>query len=249
MNRLPNAPLIEVIFELSWKVETSDERERFQFLLGDMYTKLKDKYPVRESLVDYPVAGVGVLIDSFNNRPLYRFRVEKDSHPLYQLGPGLLSVNTTGEVYTWENFEQEILHVFKEFRKSYGSPPIPAFDIALKFMDFYEFDFENNNAYDFLKKYLHLQIEHSMQSEKHYPSYVYFSAGHQEEEGSFTFTINRGLLRYKKEGILVETCLAKKKMEHIDGDEVPLWIKGAHNYLSNVFKKMTAGEMYASFLN
>jgi len=39
MSKLPNAPLIEVIFELSWIANTSKEHEKFQFLLGNMYNK------------------------------------------------------------------------------------------------------------------------------------------------------------------------------------------------------------------
>jgi uncharacterized protein (TIGR04255 family) len=248
MSKLPNAPLLEVIFELSWVANTPKEQEKFQFLLGDMYTKLKDKYPLRFNLVQIPVAGIEIPLDFFNNKPLYRFRKTENSYPIYQLGPGLLSVNTINEPYIWEDFEQEILNVFTKFKESYDFDSSFTFNIALKFLDFYVFDFNHNNAYDFLKNNLHLQIVHSMQSEKYNPSFVNFAAGHREDIGQFNFAINRGMIHQKGEGFLIETNLVDKIMLNYDYD-ISSWLKSAHEYLSIVFKDMTKGTMYNSFFN
>lgn len=248
MSKLPKAPLLEVIFDLSWRVDTPKEQEKFQFLLGDMYTKLKDKYSQRYNLIQVPIAGMEIPIDIFNNKPMYRFRENENSYPIYQLGPGLLSVNTVNESYIWENFEQEILHVFVKFKESYDFSASQEFNIALKFLDFYVFDFNSNNAYDFLKNNLHLQIMHSMQSEKHNPSFVNFATGHKEDVGQFNFSINRGMTPQKGDGFLAETNLVNKMKLNSDSD-ISQWLKKAHEYLSGAFKKMTKGAMYDSFLN
>jgi uncharacterized protein (TIGR04255 family) len=248
MSKLPKGPLLEVIFELSWKTDTPQEQEKFQFLLGDMYTKLKDKYPQRFNLVQTPFAGVEIPLDVFNNKPVYRFRKTENSYPIYQLGPGLLSVNTINETYIWEDFEQEILNVFAKFKESYDFNS-SSFNMALKFLDFYAFDFNNDDANDFLKDNLHLQITHSMQSEKHKPSFVNFATGHEEENiGQFNFSINRGVTHQKSEGFLVETNLVNKMILDSNTD-ISSWLKDAHEYLSRVFKNMTQGAMYDSFLN
>lgn len=246
MSKLPNAPLLEVIFELSWVANNSKEQEKFQFLLGDMYTQLKDKYPLRLNLVNVPVAGIEIPLDLLINKPVYRFRKDENSYPIYQLGPGLLSVNTINELYIWEDFEQEILDVFTKFKESYDFGSSSSFNIALKFLDFYVFDF-NNNAYDFLKNNLHLQITHSMQSEKHNPSFVNFATGHNIEGiGQFNFSINRGVIQQRGEGFLVETNLVNNVMLDSTGN-ISSWLKSAHEYLSAVFKDMTKGNMYNSF--
>ncbi|GHT73003.1 hypothetical protein AGMMS50262_03320 [Bacteroidia bacterium] len=247
MSKLPNAPLLEVIFELSWIANTSKEQEKFQFLLGDMYTQLKDKYPLRFNLVQIPIPGIEIPLDFFNNKPLYRFRKSENSYPIYQLGPGLLSVNTINEPYIWEDFEQEIINVFTKFKDSYDFDSSSTFNIALKFLDFYVFDF-NNNAYDFLKNNLHLQIVHSMQSQKCNPSFVNFATGHREDIGQFNFSINRGMIHQKGEGFLVETNIVNTEMLDSNSD-ISSWLKRAHEYLSDVFKDMTKGIMYNSFLN
>ncbi len=42
MSKLPNAPLVEVIFELRWKVDKNDELVKCQYLHGDLFAKVKE---------------------------------------------------------------------------------------------------------------------------------------------------------------------------------------------------------------
>ena len=65
MSKLPKAPLIEVIFELSWIANTLTEHEKFQFLLGNIYAKLRQEYPLRINLVQIPITGLKVPIEIF----------------------------------------------------------------------------------------------------------------------------------------------------------------------------------------
>jgi uncharacterized protein (TIGR04255 family) len=245
MSKLPKAPLIEVIFELSWIVNTPKEHEKFQFLLGDIYAKLKHEYPLRINLVQIPIAGVEIPLEVFNNKPLYRFLKAKDDYPIYQIGPGLLSVNTIDNVYVWENFEKEILNVFAQFKESYDFNPASQFNVALKYIDFYPFDFKSN-AYDFLKDNLHLQITHSMQSNESNPNLLAFATGHTNKLGQFNFVINKGNVNSKGEGFLVETNLSTKMILDLNID-ISEWLNNAHEFLSGFFKEMTKGNMYNSF--
>jgi uncharacterized protein (TIGR04255 family) len=247
MSKLPKAPLIEVIFELSWIANTPKEHEKFQFLLGDIYAKLKHEYPLRINLVLFPVAGVEIPLEIFNNKPLYRFRKTENSYPIYQIGPGLLSVNTIDNVYIWENFAKEILNIFARFKESYDFNSAPPFNVALKYMDFYPFDFANN-AYDFLKENLHLHISHSMQSNDANPNLFAFATGRTNEIGQFNFVINKGIVNPKGEGFLVETNLSTQMKLDSNIDILP-WLNNAHEFLSAFFKEMTKGNMYDSFLN
>jgi uncharacterized protein (TIGR04255 family) len=54
MSKLPNAPLIEVVIELRWQITQKNELTEIQYLYGDLYNELKDKFPHRESII--PVA-------------------------------------------------------------------------------------------------------------------------------------------------------------------------------------------------
>jgi len=186
MSKLPNAPLIEVIFELSWIANTSKEHEKFQFLLGNMYNKLKDTYPKRFNLVQMPIA---LPFDIFNNKPMYRFRKEENSYPLYQLGPGLLSINTVDSVYIWEHFEEEIQRILSVFKDSYDFDNNTRLNVALKYIDFYPFDF-NENLRLFLSDNLHLEIKDNVPMENT-PNLLTFSTGYNTEKGQFNYSISR----------------------------------------------------------
>ena len=121
-----------------------------------------------------------------NNKPLYRFLKKENSYPIYQIGPGVLSVNTINDVYIWEEFEKEILGVYAQFKESYDFDSASLFNVALKYIDFYPFDFKNN-AYDFLKDNLHLQIIQNMQSNEPNPSFLTFATGRENASYSSNY--------------------------------------------------------------
>ncbi|MBV6460184.1 MAG: hypothetical protein HJHJAOHD_00286 [Flavobacteriales bacterium] len=101
MSKLPNAPLVEVIFELRWKVTDKEELTKCQYLHGDLYASIKDIYNFREALV-----APEVPMELYLNIPAHRFRVAQNNYPLVQVGPGLLTLNTIDSKYNWEEFEE-----------------------------------------------------------------------------------------------------------------------------------------------
>jgi len=72
MSKLPNAPLLEVIFELRWKITNKNDLAKYQYLHGDLYSILKNSYHFRESL-----APVEIPVEVLINKPIHRFRKEK----------------------------------------------------------------------------------------------------------------------------------------------------------------------------
>lgn len=245
MSKLPNAPLLEVIFELSWSVNTSKEQEKFQFLIGDMYSKLKTEYPKRVSLIQSPLVGFEIPLEVLVNKPIFRF-IKDNSYPLYQLGPGLLSVNTIDADYFWDDFENEVLKIVEVFSSSYEFEPNTDLNISLKYLDFYKFDF-TNDAYSFLKDNLHLEINHRIQPiESNSPLFFSFGTGYKTKNGLFNVIINRGGIENKGDGFIVETNLGHK-INSTDLNNLSAWLKQAHSFLSQSFKTMTEGKMYDSF--
>ncbi|RNC65706.1 TIGR04255 family protein [Proteiniphilum sp. X52] len=242
MSKLPKAPLIEVIFELTWPINNGKEQEKFQFLLGDIYSKLRSEYPNRLRLVQPP--NVEIPLEILANKPVYRFS-KNESYPLYQIGPGLLSVNTVDSHYFWEQFEKEIVKITKVFKESYDFEKDTLLNMGLKYIDFFEFNF-NHDAFEFLHKLLHLDIKHNIRPEKNNnPVFFTFASGYNEEIGLFNVIINRGGYN-NKEGFVIETNVSKK-ISSTDFNILPSWLEEAHSFLSEKFKKMTEGEMYNSF--
>lgn len=242
MSKLPNAPLIEVIFELTWPINNEEEQEKFQFLLGDIYSKLKDDYPNRLRLVQLP--NVEIPLEFLANKPLYRFS-RNETYPLYQIGPGLLSVNTVDSHYFWGDFEKEVMRITEVFKKSYNFRNKTLLNIGLKYIDFYGFDFKND-AFGFLRDNLHLDIHHEIRPSKNSnPVFFTFATGYNNEIGLFNIIINRGEYN-KKEGFIIETNVTTK-IESSNFDALQVWLVQAHSFLSEKFKNMTEGEMYNSF--
>ena len=88
-----------------------------------------------------------------------------------------------------------------------------------------------------------------MQTNKHNPIFLTFATSQVADElGQFSFVINKGMVNQKGEGFLVETNIGAK-MNFNQNTDVSLWLKNAHEFLSNIFKEMTKGNMYNSFLN
>src|SRR5258708_6704442 len=104
MSKLPSAPLIEVVFELRWTIE-QQEAQSIQYLSGDLYPHIKDKYPFREAIQGFPL---------FGNSPSSRFRVAQNDYPLVQIGPGVLTINTTDAKYFWKEYEAEVIDVIQK---------------------------------------------------------------------------------------------------------------------------------------
>ena len=82
MSKLPKAPLVEVVAELRWEIISKEELAGVQYLYGDLYNELKQKYPFRESIIP-----IEVPIEMTINRPVHRFRAEKEDIPFFKSDP------------------------------------------------------------------------------------------------------------------------------------------------------------------
>lgn len=241
MSKLPNAPLLEVIFELTWPVNSREDQEKFQFLLGDIYSKLKSEYPNRQNLVQ--PSNIEIPLDVFINKPIYRF-TKSEPYPLYQIGPGLLSVNTIDSAYFWNEFEKEIIRITKVLSDSYDFDENSILNLGLKYIDFFQFDF-NNNALEYLNEYLHLDIKHNLKPNDSNPLFFTFAVGYPCKVGLFNTIINRGGVN-NKDGFVIETNVTKQ-ITSSDLPSLSNWLEESHDFLSDKFKTMTEGPMYDSF--
>src|SRR5262249_46385506 len=70
----------------------------YKLLLGRLYDRLLAEYPEHEQLAtaSFPDELVGHVIQ-------HRFRATANGWPLIQLGPGILTINSTAD-YTWQDF-------------------------------------------------------------------------------------------------------------------------------------------------
>ena len=148
---LANKPLVEAIFELRWSLDENVD-ESWELLPGLYYSEVRDQYPHLENL---PISKVPAQMAVDIVR--HRFRPEKDSWPLIQLGPGVLTVNETGGYTVWEEFLPRIVSAVKALSDVY-----PEFRIKraeLRYINAVPFDIQSESLIEFLSDKLHLRVE------------------------------------------------------------------------------------------
>ena len=115
--KLSKPPLAEAIFELRWKLKTIAPGflgdPQYQIFVGRFQAAVEEKFPFWERL---PASALPE--NALVHVPHHRFRVGKESWPLVQIGPGLLSINQT-EKYTWTEFKATVLDVVNALVHSY----------------------------------------------------------------------------------------------------------------------------------
>lgn len=130
--QLPNKPLVEVLLELKWKLESDptggQQDPVYPLFLGRFHERMKESCPYMEAL---PAAHVPDEITPHVVK--YRFRAARDGWPLVQAGPGIATLNFT-DSYDWDKFVAAAVPFFNRLLEAYAvedAGPRPSFQSAL----------------------------------------------------------------------------------------------------------------------
>jgi uncharacterized protein (TIGR04255 family) len=242
MSKLPNAPLVEVIFEIKWDITNKSDIVDFQYLHGDLYSHLKGKYPHRENLVSPEVP-----FDIVRGIPVFRYRESNNSYPLVQIGPGLITVNTTDSKYFWDEFRNEannVLFILSEIYPKYRNLTLSP---ILIYIDFFELDKTNCNSFEFINTNFQLHFsENFIHEEGTALSDLNFTFNYKFKDDILSLNIRDGKINKNKEGIVLQTKVIGKK-EKYSKNELESWLDNAHELSSKTFKSLTKGDLYETF--
>ncbi|MBI4289325.1 MAG: TIGR04255 family protein [Chloroflexi bacterium] len=163
--RLKNPPLVEVILELRWRVKSpAGDRQAtsahadasqgpmpvdpsYDLLVGRLSGLLSRAYPFHEKL---PSAVIPVDVAPFLVR--HRFRKGKDSWPLVQMGPGILTLNDTAS-YKWSDFYHRAEALLQALFKAHPQKrDIVVDSFLLRYLNAEPFDFLTENVSKFLRQ-------------------------------------------------------------------------------------------------
>lgn len=241
MSKLPNAPLLEVVFELRWKITNKLDLDKCQYVHGDLYSLLKSEYPHRESLLP-SVIPADVLI----NNPVHRFRKAKNDYPLFQVGPGLLTLNTIDEKYFWDEYFKRIESLVNAFFQIYPFAENEKFQPNLLYFDFFKLDFEKENVIDFINKYLSLEIAQSFYKTDRLPNSFNFNLSFDTKFGQFSLAFNSGKNSKQEQGLILQTKINGNEYEP-NIEQILSWLQNSHDFCSSLFKEITKGELYKTF--
>jgi uncharacterized protein (TIGR04255 family) len=241
MTKLPNAPLVEVIVELRWNI-TKEDLVNVQYLFGDIYTELKQDFPHRETITP-----VEIPIELLLNQPMYRFSRDKNQYPLYQVGPGIVTINTIAELYEWPEFAKQVNVITEKLFQLYPFKKGQKLNPSILYLDFFAFDFEHSNVIDFINKMFNVTYKQNFLHVSSYPSEINFGFGYAVENlGEVKVSFQKAKNPLEQDGILVQTRLIGKNLTAGLAD-TSQWLDRAHALCSDLFKKMTAGPLFDSF--
>lgn len=237
MSKLPNAPLVEVIFEIRWNF--NPEITDLVAVTDCLYDMFKSDLPHREySTMPLPP---GVTLPMRLEKTY--FRKERGGYPLVQVAPGIVSVNTVDAEYEWEDFAclaESVMERLEGCKEVAGNMA----GVSLKYLDFYEFDFEHGNVFDFVNENFCLRLGNDAASNMR-PLGINVQSDYRTRLGIFSVNISRGGVGGKV-GLVMNTSVSLGYPVLHTG-KLKEWLDGAHETLSNYFKKVTEGRMYNSF--
>ena len=241
MSKLPNAPLNEVVLELRWKITNKSDLTKIQYLYGDIYNVLKNKYPCRESIAP-PEIPMEILI----NQPVHRFRVAQNDYPLFQVGPGIITLNTIDDKYYWEIFSDDIEELLRSFLLVYPFQTNEKLTPSILFIDFFPLNFKEDNVHDFVNENFNFVFKQNFIKTSNNPMDVNIGFFYEISLGDLSVTFLKGKDNKQSEGIVVQTRINGISLNP-EITEIKAWIDESHNVCSELFKKLTEGKLYESF--
>lgn len=241
MSKLPKAPLVEVVFELRWKIINKADLSKIPYLYGDIYAQLKNKYPFRESIVP-PEIPIDILI----NQPVHRFRTAPNEYPLFQVGPGLITLNTIDSKYYWETFLKDAEELISSFLETFPLQESDKLNPSILFIDFFSFDFEKNDVHKFINENFKINFSQSFIKATKNPNDINLGFYYEIPLGNLSVIFNKGKNTNQTEGIVMQTRIngisVNPKIE-----DLLLWLQQSHETCSEIFKSLTEGKLYESF--
>lgn len=250
---LKNKPLLEAILEVRWALQGMPPAPQvdphYKLLLGRLFDRVSPEYPVYEQLpsANFPDELVGYIVQ-------HRFRIKTNGWPLIQIGPGILTVNSTND-YKWEDFKPRIQSVLNRLYVAHPKvDELKITNLILRYIDAIEFDSDKENIFEFLKDKLKLQI--SLPDTLFKDNNIRQSPNNFEWRCSFDTQIPKGKInlgfangqKNSESAIILETTI-----ESIADDlqnmpkSFEAWLEHAHSLADDWFFKLIEGDLERRF--
>jgi len=136
MSRLQNAPLQEVIFEVRWDAEVDPasgvmQDKEFSMAAGRFHVYVEKEFPH----VDNRQPFYDMAPQAFMYQAVRQYRPAEGQWPLFQLGPGVFTVNDTNKDYDWQGkFSPLVAKGLDRLEKAYEGG-LPYSQAALRYID------------------------------------------------------------------------------------------------------------------
>ena len=244
--KLNNAPLKEVLVEIHWDLDfSSDEKilldKGFQQAALNFTNACQQEFKEVELLIPENLPP-----SAFIHRVTHRFFKVRNEHPLFQLGPGVFTINDNNKNYVWNEFRSMVLNGISCLKSSYSKDLVPS-KIELRYVDRVSpYVLGDTDKFEFIKRHLSLNPDNeglfadSLEAIKINRSY------NMGNEKLLNLTLLTGFDKTTKTDIVEwHTFINNKK--RLSWKDIPSWIEESHQICSDLFKKMISKELYEYF--
>lgn len=244
---LPNAPLKEVIFELHWELDFIPQQKVYVDN-GFEEAVMNFRNTSQKEFKHFQLLAPSVIPFTYlNNKVTHRFFKEKDKHPLYQMGPGVFTVNDNNKNYSWDDFMNLILSGIQCLKNSYGNKELVLSKLELRYIDAVGCGiFGDANKFDFLRQNLKVNAGSYPFVNGELTDINFQKRFVISKDAYLNITIATGKDKNSNEDLIIwHTSVVNK--ERISWDRLEEWIKNAHLTCSDTFKKMISTQLYEYF--
>jgi uncharacterized protein (TIGR04255 family) len=250
------APLVEVIAEIHWALKMLDSAPNSRI---DPYYDL-----FREEFISQVGAeGFGhvqelipsmVPIELVADQPQLRIRMNEDSWPLMQIGPGLMTANIVPPYQGWAAFEPFLGDAIEKFFSSYPLPTktLRIERLHLRYIDGFDDSFGLKSYVDFaeaklgMRKALSDSFVDAHVSDKSKFTFLHESRfENRSPEGSqANIKLSPGTVRGREAAILELRCESKyEDRRATDVNFMKTWFAEAHQTLHAQFEDLSTDDL------
>ena len=240
IEKLPNAPLQEVVFELLWEMDYDNSGRpvdlSFEFAQGIFAEKIKKEFPFHKRTVpeEFPL--------TIYPKPIHQFWKNENLWPVVQIGPRILVINDIEKNYNWKEFKKLIIKVLNILSGAYNKE-LKYITVSLKYIDAVEI--RQNDYLNFINNNFNIKLDNSFDSPGSITNIKINETFAVNEIGKFDILISSGMSRNNQPAIIWQSNIFSTGKFH---DKIIIsWIEKAHDVVSGHFKKIVKKPFYASF--
>jgi uncharacterized protein (TIGR04255 family) len=265
-DRLPNAPLVEVVFEMRWELQTGPDGE--QILHSDPgLVSLVENFSKRAKKLKFSFArDMSHPLQTFPYGVVRRFfRNAESPFPILQVGQGILASNESSQ-YEWKSFKAQSLLALRTLFQSY--PKMDFFtlrpnQLELRYIDVFDKTILGHaSLFPFLDQgtSIKLGLPPMMKNKKllrgnSVGRFNFQSELKDRKSSHLLFEVGSGKNLVSDEDIIrMETKIVSKadgvpSFENAASfvKDVGIWLEFAHGITSPLFKQVIIGDVMAKF--
>lgn len=246
MNKLPKAPLQEVILEIKWEMQVDSSSgfltdPGFQLALGKFHQSIQKNFPlnIQKFPNDIPIHILG-------QQALYQFWKARDEWPVIQIGPGFLAINEIEKSYNWETgFYPLIEDILEKLHQAYqGNIPFNSF--ALRYIDAVKVsDYGFTDWPSFFKKHINFDFSNAFNADGNVSGFSFDQTFNLEGNTSMKVIFSSG--NNQQGELMFFWQIVVQENVTFEKDFLLLRIQKAHSLTSEKFKDICKEDFYGSF--